>query len=327
MLCPLATRNYYKHLLSLAADASKPLTSPNLEKLGQNATEAAPANEAETSTPFLPTVLHRITLHTLSHLVALVLHPTESFPPPNTKLVVIESLNMVLDQDYPRLPYLTGTRTESQKWKASRRYAVLGSLASGLTALAALYNMAVIVTTGCSNRTRFEDGMNAALAPGIGGAEWETGVWNRVAMFHDFAGRFIGVQKFHGKNLQPTNPVGHIGIVTEFEIVDGGQLRHPSNDLQRPDGLVAARSILAASSSPAKSGLKRAYDEVADSDDDEIDEYGWAEADDEAAAIADIIVLGERPVQEARPAEEVEATADQDRPEAPPAEASPSPTV
>jgi hypothetical protein len=242
-------------------------------------------------------------------------------------LIVIDSLNMILDQDYPRLPFFTGTRTESQKWKASRRYAVLGSIVSGLTKLAALHSMAVIVTTGCSTRTRSDSGMGAALAPGIACTEWEAGVWNRLAMFRDFAGRFIGVQKIQGKNVHPIDPHGHVGIVTQFEIGDGGQLTHPSGDLQRLDGSFTNTPIVGPSSSPPKNGVKRAYDEVADSDDDEIDEYGWAEADDDTAVLADVIVLGDRPVQKALPAEEREATDGQPFLDAPLAEASPLPTA
>jgi hypothetical protein len=336
----IGNRNYPNHLLkNLSTDASKPSTSPNLEKLAQSATLEAPEDQNGSSTPSPPTVLHQITLRTLSHLVALALHPSESFPPPNTRLIVIDSLNMIIDQDYPRLPFLTGTRTDAQKWKASRRYAVLGSLVTGLTKLAALHGLAVIVTTGYTTRTRSDSGMSAALAPGIGCPEWEAGVWNRLAMFRDFAGRFVGVQKVQGKNFQPMDPVGHIGIVVQFEIDDDGQLRHPSGDLQRPDDPLANRPVIGPSSSPPKNGVKRAYDEVADSDDDEIDEYGWAEADDEVAVMADVIVLGERPVQDvlptddARPTNEVlptkegEATGDEHTPDPPPAEGSPSPTV
>jgi hypothetical protein len=323
----IGSRNYPEHLLIFSTDASKPSTSPNLEKLAQNATAAAPADQNGPSAPLPPDVLHQITLRTLSHLVALALHPSASFPPPNTKLIVIDSLNMVIDQDYPRLPFLTGTRTDAQKWKASRRYAVLGSLVTGLTKLAALHSLAVIVTTGYSTRTRSDSGMSAALAPGVGCAEWEAGVWNRLAMFRDFAGRFVGVQKVQGKNSQPMDPVGHIGIVIPFEIDNDGQLRHPSGGLQSPDDVLTNRPVLGHSSSPPKNGVKRAYDEVADSDDDEIDEYGWAEADDEVAVMADVIVLGERPVQEVLPAKEDEAIDDQHTPESAPVEERPSPTV
>jgi hypothetical protein len=235
--------------------------------------------------------------------VTLVLHPPPSFPPAKTKLLVIDSLNLIVDQDYPRLPYLSSTRTESQKWKASRRYAVLGSLISGLTKLAALHGMAVIVTTGCSPRSRTDSGKGAAIAPGIGGAEWETGVWNRVVLFRDFAGRFIGVQKLQGKNLQPMDPVGHTGIVTRFEVLDGGQLRHPLGDEQGTNDVHSKKPAAPSSSSPVKNGLKRPYDEVADSDDDEIDEYGWAEADDEVAVMADVVILGNQHATESAPAE------------------------
>ena len=217
---------------------------------------------------------------TLSHLLALILHPPTDLNPPKASLLVVDDLNILIDLDYPRQQFISSTRTEQQKWQSSRRYAILGLLVSALNKLAVLNNLAVLVTTGCSTRMRPDSGLGAALAPGIGGAEWEAGTWNRLVVFRDFGGRLIGMQKCQGKSLISREEVGETGRIFAFEVLPSGAIqdRHPGKDA---DGAIAA--LAKAKISPVKP-RKRTFDEVADSDGEDVDEYGWAEADDDALA-------------------------------------------
>jgi hypothetical protein len=228
---------------------------------------------------------------TLSHLFALILHPPTDFIPRNASLLVIDDLNILIDLDCPRQQFMGSTRTEQQKWQSSRRYGILGSLVSALNKLAVLNNLAVLVTTGCSTRMRPDSGLGAALAPGIGGAEWEAGTWNRLVVFRDFGRRLIGLQKCQGKSLISREEVGETGRVFAFEVLPSGAIqdRHPGKDA---DGATAA--LAKAKISPAKT-RKRTFDEIADSDGEDVDEYGWAEADDDALAVEGLVDDGTFP--------------------------------
>jgi hypothetical protein len=213
--------------------------------------------------------------------------------PPNsiseqTTLLVIDDLNILVDLDYPRQQFANSARTEQQKWQSSRRYGILGSIVSALNKLAVLNNLAIIVTTGCSTRMRPDSGLGAALGPGIGGTEWEAGTWNRLAVFRDFGGRFVGMQKSQGKSHISREEVGETGRIFAVEITSNGavQERQPG---KHADGATAA--LVKARISPAKP-RKRAFDEIADSDGEEVDEYGWADADDDAVAAEGLIVDG-----------------------------------
>lgn len=220
----------------------------------------------------------RLQAPTFSHLLALVLHPPAGLLAESTALFVVDGLNILLDLDYPRAQAIGSNRTDAQKWQAGRRYAVLGSLATALNKLAALNNLAVIVTTGCAMRTRPDSGLGGAVAPGIGGAEWDAGVWNRLVVFRDFAGRFVGIQKCGGKSLISRTETGEPGRIIGFDISDEkGTLQ------ERQAGKAANGSIAIANlkPSPVKS-RKRYFDEVADSEGE--DEYGWDAGDEDVFA-------------------------------------------
>lgn len=211
---------------------------------------------------------------TLSHLLASVLHSRHDVFNHGTAILVIDNLNLLVDLDYPRAQAMGSNRTDAQKWQAGRRYAVLGTLVTALNRLAATHDLAVIVTTGCAMRTRPDSGLGGALGPGVGGAEWDAGIWNRLVAFRDFAGRFVGVQKQGGKSLISREEVGEIGQLVGFDINPGDgrlQERHSSQLASGTNALAKLKS------SPVKT-RKRYFDEVADSEDE--DEYGW-DANDE----------------------------------------------
>ncbi|GAB7348260.1 hypothetical protein MBLNU459_g6250t1 [Dothideomycetes sp. NU459] len=242
---------------------------------------------------------------TVAHLLAMILHAPAPFPPPNTALLVIDGLNIPFDVAYPRhRPNNYSSKNDAAKWSASRRYSVLGSFMSALKKLAAMNDLAVLVTTGCATRIRQGSGLGAVLVPGLGGGEWEGGVTNRLVVFRDFksktcrnprssncqteeSARYIGLQKINGNLLGDDGDIGHLHAFT----IDETGLREAETDSAETEAAISGLVV----SSPINA-RKRRHDEIADSDEDEIrDEYGWLEDDaveaegliDEAALVED----------------------------------------
>ncbi len=174
-------------------------------------------------------------------------------------------------------------KTEQQKWQAGRRYAILGSLVSALNKLAVLNHLAVVVTTGCSTRMRSDNGLGAALVPGIGGQEWDGGIWNRLVVFRDFSGRFVGVQRCQGKSLISRAEVGELGKLVSFEITAEGRVQERLA-LKPNDATITLHQKHKMTSAP-----KRSFDEIADSEDEDVDEYGWVDADEHALTVEGLV--------------------------------------
>lgn len=237
---------------------------------------------------------------TAAHLLAITLHAPSSFPPPNTALLVIDGLNAPFDVAYPRHRANTFSgKNDAAKWSAGRRYSVLGSLISALKKLAAMNDLAVLVTTGCATRMRQGSGMGAVLVPGIGGGEWDSGVTNRLVVFRDFrskryckprsrggqseeSARYIGIQKVNGNALGEDGDIGHLLAF----VIDKTGVKEVENDPAAAEEAVSGLAV----SSPAET-RKRRHDEIADSDEEERgDEYGWL--DDDAVAAEGLIDEG-----------------------------------
>ncbi|SMR52448.1 unnamed protein product [Zymoseptoria tritici ST99CH_3D1] len=228
---------------------------------------------------------HYASLPTLSHLLSLTQRPPSSFPPRSTSLLIVDNLSTLLDLDYPRTNNPTNA-TPAQKWAASRRYAVLASLITSLQRLAAVNHISVLVTTSCAARMRPGTNMGAALAPGVGGSEWEAGIWSRIVMLQDFDGRVVGLQKVGGVNIWPLDPVGGIGGVIGVEIDAEGRILERVVDLTDMEGQSSSPVVVVAPP-PVKADAvqgasrKRAFVEIEDSE-EEGDEYGWGDEDDAA---------------------------------------------
>lgn len=224
---------------------------------------------------------HHYTLATLSHLLALLLHPPPKFLPPDAIVLIIDGLNQLIDIDYPRYQIANTNKSEAQKWQAGRRYALLGSLISALNKIATINNVAVVVSTGCSTRMRHDSGLSAALVPGLGGVEWDGGVWTRLVVFRDFGTRFVGVQKCHGRSVVPREEVGEPGHVIGFHIDREAKVVDHANGGISADVSLPPQPLPQRRPSPEKA-RKRTIDEVADSEGEDVDEYGWAEIDEDA---------------------------------------------
>jgi len=245
----------------------------------------------------LSSKFHQFRTPTLAHLFALSLHPPSWFPPANTSLIVVDGLHTLVDIAYPRYSSASQyTKSETAKWVSGRRYSALGTLVSALKKLAALHNIAILVTTGCATRMRPGTGFGAVLVPGVSGMEWDNGITNRLVLFRDFpvrraendasqttkSARFVGVTKLHGTTIAEEGDVGHI---IEFEIHDSGIKGIGDAEVGKDDlaaAAVALSSLPRSGVSPIKS-RKRKLGVIDDSEDEISSEYGWL-AEDEVAA-------------------------------------------
>jgi hypothetical protein len=258
------------------------------------------------------------------------MRPPASFPPPNTSLVIIDSLSTLIDNAYPR--NVEGKNKNDQtRWAAGRRFAVINELISTLSRFAALHNIALLVT--CQTITRIRGASRALLVPAISGVEWENGISTRVVLFRDWIrqgrlmdkaesdrlrkARFAGLLKLNGVVLADE---GSVGSIASFAIENVSQsitrrayaMEHgrslPAQDASADtnqsatcDLSITADNIAASFILPVQARpLKRAFDQVDEDAGEEptSDElYGWIE-DDEVAAEGLLIDEPEPPITE-----------------------------
>ncbi|KAL9064424.1 MAG: hypothetical protein Q9157_007836 [Trypethelium eluteriae] len=268
-------------------------------------TPASPSNPTSSATAIAK--LHNFTTPTLAHLLALIVHATPTFPPHSTSLLVIDSLSTLFDTAYAGqtsksdLSNVDQRAKDTRRWAANRRFAVLGSLISALNKLAAVNNIAVLVTSQMMTRVGPSGaGTKAILVPALSGKEWDSGVANRVVLFRDWAPeewrqdsqgkeadgkarvrleqmRFAGVVKANGVVPgEQTKQGTTLGNVVPFTIDETGIVPYTSDE--KP---------LRPLSSPIKlsspTSRKRHFEEVADSEAESDDEYGWVEEDEVGA--------------------------------------------
>lgn len=254
---------------------------------------------------------HHYTAPTLAHLLALILHPPKGFPPANTSLLVIDDLHTLFNISYPRYYSSTaGNKSESAKWAAGRRYSVQGTVMTALKKLAGLYDMAVLVTTGCATRVRAGSGLGAVLVPGVSGTEWDSGVSARLVLFRDLAPRQTASASQNGSARDSVRSAryigfqqigalaedGDVGQVVSFKI---GKVRcnistHSSYAyVMSQNGIEETLQPQATTDrgvvqlprpipSPVKT-RKRKVEEIADSDEEISSEYGWLDEDEVVA--------------------------------------------
>ncbi|KAF2113353.1 P-loop containing nucleoside triphosphate hydrolase protein [Lophiotrema nucula] len=252
--------------------------------------------------------LHHCTCPTLAHLLALFVRPPSSFPPPNTGLIVIDSLSTLFDNAYPRNADDRTLRNKSEqaRWAAGRKFAVINELISTLTRVAAMHDIALLLT--CQTITRIRGASRALLVPAISGTEWESGVSTRLVLFRDWVpgqgkwndtdfdilqkARFVGVVKANGVTLTEE---GGVGNVVPFAVEASGlrDINIGAVDIAQP-----------AVPSPQARPQKRGFTEIDDSEDenpnsDEL--YGWVE--DDAVAAEGLLVNEEASAEDNLPAE------------------------
>ena len=217
----------------MPADAAAPLVPQRFNDVFFASTDSDPrasgtvvASPSNVSLDELQSHLHHYTCPTLAHLLALFVRPPSSFPPPNTALVVIDSLSTLFDNAYPRNADDRTLRNKSEqaRWAAGRKFAVINELISTLTRVAAMHDIALLLT--CQTITRIRGASRALLVPAISGAEWEGGISTRLVLFRDCVPgqgkwsdadadklqktRFVGVVKANGVTSADEGAVGNV---------------------------------------------------------------------------------------------------------------------
>ncbi|TGO21034.1 hypothetical protein BPAE_0247g00120 [Botrytis paeoniae] len=221
---------------------------------------------------------NHFTTPTLSHLLALLTHTTQNFPPENTSLIIIDSFSTLIDSAFPRNADSTSTpKKPGVPNPSSRKFPLLQYLINALQKLATTRNIAIIILTQCV--TKMRPGLGAALIPSISATAWEQGLGCRVALFRDWGWdddegnkvdgvRFAQVIKVDGTTLSEGR-----GIFAAFVI---GKVGISSITPNRGSPLLPRPAPAVALPTQKR---KRAEFEIPDSEDDE--DYGWAEEDEE----------------------------------------------
>lgn len=159
-------------------------------------------DENSLSEELLDNLTHYKTL-SLPHLAALVCQSASVFPPPNTSLIIIDSLSSLIAGAFARVAdnvvtpakamarklsqrpsiwssilRLIAPKQDPQKWATSRKWTVLQFLISSLQKLATLHNIAIVILGQVS--TKMQGGSRAIIVPAIASLGWDTGISTRI---------------------------------------------------------------------------------------------------------------------------------------------------
>lgn len=205
--------------LMLYLDSSHTVAGPRLEAIVSHAlaSQSQPVTtESATKDGVFDSFLH-FNVPTLPHLLALLTHPTEAFPPTKTSLIVIDSVSSLFTLAFPKakekFPDNSGSakKKDASQWAASRRWAVMTDFISKVGKLAATKKIAVLLISQTTTKIRAES--EAVLHPAISGTAWDNGINNRLVLFRDWLwkseegssqsmqvpkARFVGVVKAVG---------------------------------------------------------------------------------------------------------------------------------
>ncbi|RMZ92744.1 hypothetical protein DV736_g42, partial [Chaetothyriales sp. CBS 134916] len=122
-------------------------------------------------------------------MLALVLHPTPLFPPPNTRLLIIDDLSNLILSSLPWTPPLdkklvdNAATTATLKRNPVRRIQTIEAFSSGLSSLAASRQLAAVVLNKCT--TTQQPGTRAVLRPALAGQAWDSGIYARIVLYRD----------------------------------------------------------------------------------------------------------------------------------------------
>jgi hypothetical protein len=216
---------------------------------------------------------------------------------------VVDDLSNIIHGSFPKSKgksvntKSTGTREKQAQKAAGRKWAILADLATAMSRLAVVRNVAIVVVN--QTATGLSRGEKARLKPALTSPQWTLSVQNRILLYRDFVPaesaqglpatipqqvRFAEVAKLNGKERD----YGH--SPTSFVIVKEGI--HEVQFKDKP-----SKEPLPPKSRPEMNGTtKRKADEIADSE-DEGDEVG---SDDDLGLLteeedsdSDVEILGD----------------------------------
>ncbi|KAF7716354.1 DNA recombination/repair Rad51-like protein [Penicillium ucsense] len=228
----------------------------------------------DTGSPLATSRLESITPHlnnliyfrapTLPHLLALLIRPPKEFPPPETTLLIIDSISSLFPAYFLSASELKDRLAQGKipdkpqlQWLLNRKWNVIGDIATHLTRLAAR-NIAVLALN--QTHTKIKGQPRATLHPVVAGGTWETNVQTRIVLYRDLPDlRFAEVTKRAGRMMA----VRLAELIVPFRVCDGGleAVDEPSS----PDH-----------TAPTPTRKRKADNEVADSqDEDSEEEFEW----------------------------------------------------
>ena len=179
-------------LLSSGSDSSHTIAGPRLKDIVCNAleTQKAPASPSPRSMDETLECFHHFNVPSLPHLLALTTHPSGSFPPPKTSLIVIDAISSLFTLAFPKTIEKIdskrdpGKKNDAAQWAVSRRWGVMSDFVSKIGKLAATSNIAVLLISQSTTRVRAQS--DTVLHPAISGTAWDNGINARLALFRNW---------------------------------------------------------------------------------------------------------------------------------------------
>lgn len=139
--------------------------------------------------------LEHIYISSFPHLLALILHPSQDFPPDGTSLLVIDGVSDITLLGLPQNETISNRPAATNgslsrddiisKSIATRRAAMLSAISSGLARLAASRNIAVVVANNTSSH-RKQGGKTSVLRSALNLQQWNENVSTRIVIYRDF---------------------------------------------------------------------------------------------------------------------------------------------
>ena len=134
--------------------------------------------------------LHHFTTPSLPHLLALLMHPSPSFPPTGTTLIVVDSISTLFALAFPKTSenlnsqHPATKKSDAAQWASGRRWAVMSDFVSKISRLAATWNIAIVLTSQMTTRVTSDTG--AVMYPAVSGTAWDAGISTRIMVFRDW---------------------------------------------------------------------------------------------------------------------------------------------
>lgn len=273
-------------------DASHPVPGLRLSQVLKSFKPIVPRSssaEVRSLSDLLDSLLHFST-PTLAQLIALLTRPTQTFPPQNNSLIIIDSFSTLISSAFPRTLDVNATpRKPGAANPSARKFPILQYLITNLQKLAATRNIAIVVFSQCV--TKMRPGAGAVLVPAINTTTWEQGLGCRVALFRDWGWedeegnlidgiRLAQVIKAEGISVPEGRPMLAGFSITENGLISLTLPTSPSLALpQLPASLITSKETTPAV--PQKRKLSAMDLEIPDSDAEDDEDYGWAEEDEE----------------------------------------------
>ncbi|KAJ5641770.1 hypothetical protein N7490_005770 [Penicillium lividum] len=240
-----------------------------------------PMSRLQVLTPSLSN-FHYFRTPTLPHLLSLLMHPPKDFPPPETSVLIIDSISALSPSYFPTASALKEKHQKGKikdkaqlQWLLNRRWNVYSEFATHLTRFA---NRGIAVLAINQAHVKIKGQPRATLYPVFAGAGWEKHVMTRISIYRDLPDkRFMELTKKGGKVLLVRKGEN----IIPFHIEDDGLrqwatvIDRRSFDLKHP--LQSSQTLQQTQPTPCRK--RKASDEIADSqDEDSEDEYDWNEA-------------------------------------------------